>query len=81
MSMLKLPKEANVIFTEHSQILDHVFEVSDAFNSHAKSIAGINRAVYTAKFKNIGIYHAASQNLYPTGVLAETASLTSAQHT
>ena len=80
MSVLKFSQESHVVLAEHAQVFNHVLEVGDALNAHAKGVACVYLAVDAAKLKHVGVDHAAAQNLYPTGVLAETAALATAQH-
>ena len=80
MRALELVKEAYIVLAEHAQVLHHVFQVGDALHAKAESIATVHRAIDAAGFKHGGIYHAAAQNLDPTRVLAETATLAATQH-
>ena len=81
MCALELVKEADIVLTEHAQVLHHVLQVGDALHAQAEGIAAVDGAVDTAGFKHGGIHHAATQNFDPTRVLAETAALAAAQHT
>ena len=80
MGMLKFTQESNIILAEHTQVLNHIFEVGDALNTYTKCITSINRAVYATQLKNVRIDHSTTQNFYPAGVLAETTSFTATQH-
>ena len=80
MCAFELVKEADIVLAEHAQVLHHILEVGDTLYAKAEGIAAIDGAVDTAGFKHGGIHHAATQNLDPTRVLAETATLAAAQH-
>ena len=77
---LELIEKAYVVFTEHAQVLDHVLQVGDALYTQTEGIAAIDLAVNAAGFENGGIHHTTTQDFNPTGVFAETATLTTAQH-
>lgn len=76
---LELLKEAYVIFREHAQVFDLIFQVGDSFNTHAEGEAGVDFGVYAAGFKHIWIDHAAAENLDPAGVFAERATLSATE--
>ena len=78
MSGLELPEETHVIFGEHAQVLDLVLEIGDALDTHTESITGINIGIDAASFENIRIDHTATEDLDPSGTLAEGASLAAA---
>lgn len=80
MSALEFVEEAHVILAEHAQVLDHIFQVGNAFHTQAEGIAAIDLAVNAAGLKHGRIHHTATQNLDPTRVLAETAALATTQH-
>ena len=64
-------QESCVVFREHAQILHLVFQIGDTFDTHAESISCIDAAVYAVGFEYGRVYHAASKNFHPSGVLAE----------
>ena len=74
-------EEPNIVLAEETQVFYLVFEVCDALDTHTECVTRILFAVYAAKFEHIGVYHTATQNFYPTGVLAEGATLTTADVT
>ena len=80
MCALELVKEADIVLAEHAQVLHHVFQVGDALYTQSEGITAIDLAVDAAGLKHGGIYHAATQDLDPAGVLAETAALATTQH-
>ena len=75
---LKLLEETDIVLGEHAQVLDLVFEVCDTLNTHTQSESSIFLAVYAVEFQYIGMYHTATQDLNPTGTLAEGATLAAA---
>lgn len=79
MSSLELIEESHVVFREHAKVLYAVFEVGNTLNTQAERISCIFFAVDTAGLQNIGVNHTATENFHPTGVLAETATLTVAE--
>ena len=78
MCRCELFEEAGVVFGEHAQVAHTVFEVGDALYTHTECVAGVDLAVYAARLEDIGVDHATSQNLDPSCVLAEAASLAAA---
>ena len=81
MCALELVKEANVVLAEHAQVFHHVLQVGDAFNAKTEGVAAVHLAVDATGLKHGGIYHAATQDLDPASVFAETAALAATQHT
>ena len=75
---LELFQETGVVFREHAQILHLVFQIGDTFDTHAESISCIDAAVYAVGFEYGRVYHAASENFHPSGVLAEGTALSTA---
>ena len=78
---LKEFEETDVVLAEEAKVLDLILEVGDALDTHTECVARVYLAVDAAKFEYVGVYHTATQNLYPTGVLAEWASLATADVT
>ena len=74
----KFAQEADVVLREHAEVADAIFQVGDALHTHAKGIAAVGLAVDAALFEDVGIHHAAAQNLYPSGVLAEATAFATA---
>src|SRR5260370_8766546 len=61
-------------------IVNSIFQHGDAFYAHAESEATDSLSVVPVvfdKFKNVGVDHAASQQLHPAAHLAQAASLAS----
>ena len=79
MSRLKFFEEANIVLGEHTEVLDTVFQVGDAFDAHTESEARVYLAVDAASFEHIGVNHTATQNFHPTGAFAECAALAAAE--
>ena len=75
---LKLAEEADIVLGEETKILHTVFEIGDTLHAHTEGIAGIDFAVNAACLEHVGIHHAATENLYPTGTLAERAAFAAA---
>ena len=75
MCALEFVEEAHVILAEHAQVLDHIFQVGNAFHTQAEGITAVHLAVDAAKFEHVGVDHAAAENLHPTGMFAESAAL------
>ena len=80
MCSLKLVEEAHIVLREHAQVFHHIFQVGDALDAKSKGITAVHLAVDAARLEHIGVNHAATQNLYPASVLAETAAFATAQH-
>ena len=76
--VLKFLEERRIVFREHSEVRHLIFEVGYSLHSEAEGISAIHLAVYAAQFEHIGVHHAASENFHPSGVFAESASLSSA---
>ena len=77
----KFTEEASVILREHSQVLYLIFKIGYALNTHTQCESRIFLGVYAASIEHIRIDHAASENLNPTGVLAERAAFAAAEVT
>ena len=75
---LELTEETYVVLAEQSQVAYLVFQVGNTLDTHTEGIASIDLAVDAASLKHVRINHAATQNLYPACMLAEAASLTTA---
>ena len=78
---LELRQETYVVFGEHTEVLDLIFQVGDTFYAHAERESGVARGIYAARFKHIGIDHSASEDFHPSGVFAECASFAAAEIT
>lgn len=79
MGALEFFKEALIVFREHAQVLDSVFEVCYTLDAHSESEAAVDFRVNAACVKYIGVDHAAAENLYPTGAFTERAAFTTAE--
>ena len=71
-------QETHIVLAEEAKVLHLVLEVGDALDTHTECVARIYLAVDATKLEHVGVYHTATQNLNPTGVLAEWASLATA---
>ena len=67
---LELLKETTVVFGEHSEVVDLIFEVGDALHTHSEGETAVDFRVDAARVEHIGIDHAASENLDPAGSLS-----------
>lgn len=38
---VKFVEETDVVFAEHTEVLDTIFEVGDSFDTHTEGVAGI----------------------------------------
>ena len=74
-------EEPYVILTEETEVLDLVLEVCDTLDTHAECVTRILLAVDTAELEYVGVYHSATENLNPAGVLAERTALAAADVT
>ena len=79
MSGLELVKETHIVFREHTEVLNLIFEVGDALYTHTQGKTFVTFGVDTAGIKHVGVHHTAAKNLHPSGVLAERASLAPAE--
>ena len=80
-SALELSEEARVVFGEQPEVVDPILEVCDALHAHAERIARVNVGIYATCGEVVRVHHSASENLYPSSVLAEVAALASADGT
>ena len=78
---LKLAEEADIVFGEHAEVLDLIFQVCDTLHTHSESKAGVLLRIYATGLKHVGIDHSATEDFNPSGVLAERATLASAEIT
>ena len=68
---LKELEETYVVLAEQAKVLYLILEVCDALDTHTECVARVYLAVDAAELENVGVYHAATKNLYPACVLAE----------
>ena len=78
MSCHKLVEEAHVIFREETEVFHLIFQVGDALYTHTEGIAFIDGGVNAISFKYSRVHHAATEDFHPASVLAESATVTSA---
>ena len=78
---MELLQETHVVFEEKTEVVDLIFEHSDAFYAHAEGIAGIFLWVYLAVFEHSWVYHAAAAYLYPAALFAHGAAFLVADKT
>ena len=71
-------QEASIILREETQVADTILQVGDALYTHTEGITGIDIAVDAASLEVVRVYHTATQNLYPSCMLAEVTSLAAA---
>ena len=77
-SSLKFLQESSVVLREHSQVAHAILEIGDSLDTHTKGVSAIYLAVDAALLEDIGIDHTATEDLNPSGVLAESATLAAA---
>lgn len=68
-------EEAGIVFGEHTEVGDAVFQVGDALDTHAEGVARVFLGVDTTEFEHVGIDHTTTEDLHPSGVLAEATTL------
>ena len=68
---LEFLKETGVVFREHAQIFNLIFQIGDTLYPHAEGKTAVNRAVDTASVKDIWIDHSTAENFNPSGVFTE----------
>ena len=71
-------EEAYVVFREKTEVLNLIFEIGNAFNTHAEGIAFVYVGVDAVGFEYVGIDHSAPEDFHPSRVFAECAALTAA---
>ena len=81
MYRLELVEETHVVFREHTQILDTIFQIGYALHAHTESETGVHLAVDAARFEYVWIHHTATEDFNPTGMLAESATLSATKMT
>ena len=70
----ELLEEAEVVFEVEADVVGAVFEHGHAFDAEAEGEAAVLLAVDAAVFEDVGVDHAAAEDLDPAGVLAEVAA-------
>ncbi len=80
-SSFKLFEEAYIVLGEHAEVAHLVFQVGDTLHTQAEGITAVYLTVDAAELQHIGVYHAATEDLHPSGVLAETTAYTTADMT
>ena len=71
-------EEAEVVFAEEAEVFYLVFQVGDPLNSHTEGVTGVDLGVDTTCFQHVGVHHTTSENLNPSGSLAERAAFATA---
>ena len=74
----KLLQKAHIVFGEHAQVLYIENQVGNAFNANTKGKTRIDFRINATVFQHIGIYHAATEDFYPTGVFAKATAFATA---
>ena len=67
---LELPQEPHIILRVHAQVIHLVFHLRDALDTHSEGKAGIDLRINAKVPQHIGMHHAATKYLYPSGMLA-----------
>ena len=73
--VLELPEEAHVTGHEHAQVGQVVAECRHALHADAEGKARVPLGIDTHVAQDVGVDHAATQDLEPAGVLAEATAL------
>jgi hypothetical protein len=71
-------EETDIVFREHTEVFNLVFEVSDAFDTHTECVTAIYFRVDATGFEYVRVGHTTTENFYPTSVFAEWATFTTA---
>jgi hypothetical protein len=71
-------EESYVVFGEHSEVFDLVFEVGDAFDTHTECVTAIYFRVDATGFEYVRVGHTTTENFNPTSVFAEWATFATA---
>ena len=79
--ILELFQETDIVFIQQTHVVNFIFKQSNTLQSHSKCESRILIRVNTAHLQYMGVYHTASQNLYPARTLAEPAARTAAFET
>ena len=74
LAALELAEEADVVLGEETEVFDTIFEVRDTLYTHTERIAGIDFRINTTSLQHIRIHHTATEDLNPSGSLAERAA-------
>ena len=69
-------EEASVVFREEAEVLHLILQVCNALYAHTEGITLILLAINAVCFEHIGVYHAATEDFYPTRVLTESTTRT-----
>lgn len=78
---LELPEETNVVLRIETEVVHLIFDLCDTFYTHAERETGIDLGVDAEIAEEVGVYHAAAEDLDPTGVLAQTTAGTTTYRT
>ena len=78
MSCHKLVEEAHVIFREETEVFHLIFQVGDALYTITEGVAFIDGGVDAVSFEYSRVHHAATEDFHPASVLAESATVTTA---
>src|SRR5690554_6788687 len=68
---LKLGQKAQVIIEKHADIIDAELEHGDALHAHAEGEAAVFLRVDAHRLEDVGIDHAAAEDLKPAGLAAD----------
>ncbi len=74
----KLIKESHIILAEEAKVLDKILQICNTLYAHSERISGIDLRVNAASFQHIRVYHAATEDFYPSCSLAHSATLAAA---
>ena len=68
-------EEPKVVLEVMAEVVDLPLEHGNSLDTHTEGESAVLLAVYAAGLKNVRVNHAASEDLEPTGALADVASL------
>lgn len=74
----ELIEESYVVLGEQTEVFHLIFQVCDAFDTHTEGISLVNVRVDAVRFEDVGVNHSASEDLHPSGMLAESTAFAAA---
>ena len=71
---LELAEEADVVFEVVAEVFDLPLEHGDALDAHTEGEAAVDFGIDAGGTEDVGVDHAAAENLEPAGTLADVAA-------
>ena len=68
-------QESCVVFREHTKVFHLIFQVSNTLDTHTEGVSAVYLTVDAVTFQYVGVYHTATQDFYPAGMLTERTAL------